>query len=379
MVRTPSVPVNGEMLRWARERVGLDPVSVAERMQVGANRVDQWESGAEQPTLARLRQISEMYGQTLAFFMRSSPPVEDSSSRPPDFRTRTTSRPSLALMKEMDRALHRRKVFLEVSGPAEFLLNDFPWDSPETTGERLRGHLGMPVDYAYRDLSKALKRWIGVVEKLGILVFQMSRVDPDECQGLSLFYDPMPIVILNGADDPSVRIFTLFHEVGHLLHRSGALCELDSATKIEQECNAFAASFLLPRLAFLNLMSTDPDPLALLSTGAQYFGVSWSAVAVRARTLHLITQQQLDEQLAIARRVAAENLQSRREKARQAKGGPPHHSIKLRNLGPRYVETVLDALHDNRISATDASYYLESKQGVIVKMEKELVKGVAAE
>lgn len=379
MVRTPPVPVNGEVLRWARERVGLDPVNVAERMQVTPERIDQWESGVEQPTLARLRQISELYGQTLAFFMRQSPPLEDSSSRPPDFRTRTRSRPSLALMKEMDRALHRRRVFLEVGTPVNFRLSGFTWEAPDTTGERLREELGIPVDYASRDISKALKRWIQIVEDLGILVFQMSRVDPGECQGLSLFYDSMPIVILNGADEPGVRIFTLFHEVGHLLHRSGALCELNSEARVERECNAFAASFLLPRSAFLGLMQTGPDPLSLLSTGAQYFGVSWSAVAVRARTLQLISQEQLDEQLAIARRVSAENLERRREKARQAKGGPPHHSIKLRNLGPRYVETILDALHDNRISSTDASYYLESKQGVIAKMEKELVKGVAAE
>jgi Zn-dependent peptidase ImmA (M78 family) len=121
------------------------------------------------------------------------------------------------------------------------------------------------------------------------------------------------------------------------------------------------------------------DPLSLLGVAAQHFGVSWSAVAVRLKTLRLISQDQLDIQLRIAGRLAAEGLARRREKARASKGGPAHHVLKLRNLGPRYVESVLDAFHDNRISATDASYFLESKQGVIAKMERELVKGVTAE
>lgn len=379
MVRTPAVPVNGNALIWARQHVGLDIHSVADRLQVRPERVDHWERNLEPPSLARLRQVADLYGQTIAFFMRPTLPEVDGSSRPPDFRGQGATTPSLALMREMDRALHRRKVFLELGSPADFALDDFVFDSPEEAGERLRARLAVSDDYASTDSGKALKQWITLVENLGVLVFQMSRVEPRECQGLSLFYSPMPIVILNGADDANVRSFTLFHELGHILHRSGALCELEADNEVERECNAFAASFLLPREPFLRKMGQAKDPLTLLGATAQHFGVSWSAVAVRLRTLGLITQQQLDNQLQIAARVAAENLERRREKARASKGGPPHHVLKLRNLGPRYVESVLDAFHENRISATDASYFLESKQGVIAKMERELIKGVTAE
>lgn len=379
MARTPLVPVNGDVLSWARQNVGLDITHVADRLQVGPEKVEQWELNLESPSLARLRQVADLYGQTVAFFMRPSLPVVDESSRPPDFRGRGAARPSLALMREMDRALHRRKVFLDVGAPIDFALAAFEIKNPEEAGMRLRADLRIPDNFASTDSAKALKQWIGLVENLGVLVFQMSRVEPRECQGLSLFYSPMPVIILNGADEPNIRSFTLFHELGHLLHRSGALCELESNNDVERECNAFAASFLLPKDPFLRIMRGAEDPLSLLGVAAQHFGVSWSAVAVRLKTLRLITQDQLDIQLRIAGRVAAEGLARRREKARASKGGPAHHVLKLRNLGPRYVESVLDAFHDNRISATDASYFLESKQGVIAKMERELVKGVTAE
>lgn len=379
MVRTPVVPINGNALSWARRHVGLDIHSVADRLQIRPERVDLWERNLEPPSLARLRQVADLYGQTVAFFMRPTLPAADDSARPPDFRGQGARSPSLALMREMDRALQRRNVFLDVGAPFDFALDDFAFDDAEEAGERLRERLAVPDNFGSTDSAKALKQWITLVENLGVLVFQMSRVEPGECQGLSLFYSPMPIVILNGADEANVRSFTLFHELGHLLHRSGALCELESDNEVERECNAFAASFLLPKEPFLRMMGQSKEPLSLLGAAAQHFGVSWSAVAVRLRTLRLITQDQLDSQLHIAGRVAAENLERRREKARASKGGPPHHVLKLRNLGPRYVESVLDAFHENRISATDASYFLESKQGVIAKMERELVKGATAE
>lgn len=379
MARTPLVPVNGDVLSWARQNVGLDITQVADRLQVGTEKVEQWELNEESPSLARLRQVADLYGQTVAFFMRPSLPVVDEPSRPPDFRGRGAARPSLALMREMDRALQRRKVFLDVGAPVDFALAAFEIQDPEEAGARLRADLRIPDNFASTDSAKALKQWIGLVEDLGVLVFQMSRVEPGECQGLSLFYSPMPVIILNGADEPNIRSFTLLHELGHLLHRSGALCELQSDNDVERECNAFAASFLLPKDPFLRVMRGTEDPLSLLGVAAQHFGVSWSAVAVRLKTLRLISQDQLDAQLLIAGRIAAEGLARRREKARASKGGPAHHVLKLRNLGPRYVESVLDAFHENRISATDASYFLESKQGVIAKMERELVKGVTAE
>ncbi len=213
MARTPLVPVNGDVLCWARQNVGLDITHVADRLQVGPEKVEQWELNLESPSLARLRQVADLYGQTVAFFMRPTLPVVDESSRPPDFRGRGAARPSLALMREMDRALHRRKVFLDVGVPIDFALAAFEFENPEEAGTRLREDLRIPDNFASTDSAKALKQWIGLVENLGVLVFQMSRVEPRECQGLSLFYSPMPVIILNGADETNVRSFTLFHEL----------------------------------------------------------------------------------------------------------------------------------------------------------------------
>ena len=41
--------------------------------------------------------------------------------------------------------------------------------------------------------NEALLAWVAAVESLGVLVFQMSRVSPDECRGFSIYEDVLPV------------------------------------------------------------------------------------------------------------------------------------------------------------------------------------------
>lgn len=376
MVQTPRVPVNGRMLVWARERLGLDLADAAPRLNVSAARLASWEGNDSQPTLAQLRNAASLYRQTVAFFLRQDPPQVDEATRPPDFRTRQGSGYiPLRLMAEIDKAAERREVFLRLTDVEASSLPVSDLEDTATAASQLRALLGVTVNaQQHWPQQTAFRQWTDYIERLGVLVFHMSRVDPDECQGFSLYYDRAPVIVLNGADTQQVRTFTLFHEIGHLLHRSGGVCHTQSHSATEVRCNAFAADFLLPRDDFLGSLDRRVDPLAQVPTLAGRYRVSWSAVAVRLRTLGVIDQATLDEQLAIAAEKAKVAREEVRRQAREKKSGPPHHMTHLRNLGPRYVYTVLDAVQDDRISAVDASYYLDSKWSTIRQMESDLLK-----
>jgi hypothetical protein len=58
---------------------------------------------------------------------------------------------------------------------------------------------------------------------------------------------------------------------------------------------------------------------------------------------------------------------------RASGGGPARHVLQRRNLGERYVGTVLDALARDAITFTDATYYLESSASTVERMERSLV------
>ena len=69
-------------------------------------------------------------------------------------------------------------------------------------------------------------------------------------RGLSIAYESFPIIALNRKDEPSVRLFTLFHELVHILSRTSGICNdmnQDKAqiSQIELFCNKIAGLALV--------------------------------------------------------------------------------------------------------------------------------------
>lgn len=383
---TPRVPVNGDLLQWARRRAGMTLEEAAHGI-VPVARLAMWETTADDgdahahPTLAQLRQLARRYRQTLAFLLAPEPPAEpaEDATRPPDFRRRRPDdRLPLRVLAELDKASERREVFVNLARPEAADLPYSPLSDLQAAAVVFRDRLGVTLrDQLAWKRDNALREWIDRVERAGILVFQMSSVDPDECQGFSLYHDVAPVIVLNGADTPAVRTFTLLHEVAHLLTRSGGVCQTTRHNDAERRCNAFAAEVLMPQADFVRAVSGGEKVEQIPALAARY-RVSYSAIAVRLRTLGYIDQETLDELLMEAEERARAAREEQRARAREKRGGPPHHLTQLRNLGPRYVYTVLDAVDDQRISPVDASYYLDSKWATIRHMEADLL-GKAAD
>lgn len=386
MASTPRVPATPAVLKWARERLGLSIEDAARAVNVSPDRVTIWETPGPKrdrdlPTLAQLRVLARKYRQTVAFLMAPEPPPEeeDREARPPDFRRRFPDEPvPHQVLTELDRAVERRDIYLDLADPTPADLPYATLSDLQSATTILRDKLG--VDLArqrqWSESENFLRYWIDAVESTGVLVFQMSRVDPDMCQGFAIYHEVTPVIVLNGGDSKWVRTFTLFHELAHLLTRSGGVCHTHSGADVEQRCNAFAAEFLMPQAEFMREVDKT-NPVAQIPALSRRFHVSYSAIAVRLKTLGLIDRETLEDLLDTAAEQARALREDERRRGREKRGGPPHYLTQLRNLGSRFLYTVLDAVDDQRISALDASYFLESKWGTIRHMEAELSKGAA--
>jgi transcriptional regulator with XRE-family HTH domain len=75
------VAVKRELLRWARERSGLEAADLVERFP----KYEAWESGDEQPTFRQLEKIARKTLTPFGYFFLSEPPEEKLPI--PDFRT----------------------------------------------------------------------------------------------------------------------------------------------------------------------------------------------------------------------------------------------------------------------------------------------------
>jgi Zn-dependent peptidase ImmA (M78 family) len=96
------------------------------------------------------------------------------------------------------------------------------------------------------------------MEARGILVFQASRVDPDEVSGFAIAEDRAPIVVVTRRRTPVARrTFSLIHEFAHLMVRQTGVSDFDPDAarppedqKVEIFCNRVAAATLLPEDSF---------------------------------------------------------------------------------------------------------------------------------
>ena len=83
------IPVNPDMLKWARETAGLgvdDVVTKMKRKRVTAETVLSWENGEDSPSYAQLERIAyEIYKRPLALFFFPEPPQEETPKQ--SFRT----------------------------------------------------------------------------------------------------------------------------------------------------------------------------------------------------------------------------------------------------------------------------------------------------
>ena len=111
-------------------------------------------------------------------------------------------------------------------------------------------------------------------------------------EGASITDEEFPFILVN-ADRPTPRaLFTLAHELGHLLHREGTTFNVDmdlrARTDGERLANAFAAAFLMPEPAIEHVLQEHGRTARSLAKMLTQFGVSYESLIYRLHNLQII-------------------------------------------------------------------------------------------
>ncbi|HUR17006.1 MAG TPA: XRE family transcriptional regulator [Candidatus Limnocylindrales bacterium] len=389
---TELAPVTPSVMKWARETIGVSLEEAARRAGVKPERVQEWESGKKEPTVAKLRTLAKFYQRPLSVFFLPEPPPDFSTIR--DFRRNPGQDDllwSLSLHKVYRRALEQQEITEDIlDDDGEHALVRVPSaaisDGAETVADVARQALGVSLreQFSWRRPEEAFAGWLQAVEDLGVFVLRTSDVSVDEMRGLSISSGAVPVIVINALDWPRGQVFTLAHELVHLILRQGGLCDLlepsaGSARRVETFCNAAASAMLMPEDAFLDSSVVGPpgerewEDEVLVQLGAR-FGVSQEAVLRRLVTLKRASMdfylQKRQEYLEIYHEQREEEKERRRQ--RDSQGGPPPHRMAIRDRGKPYVRLVLDAYHRDVIGPSTLSSFLGLKLRHIPALEHEV-------
>jgi Zn-dependent peptidase ImmA (M78 family)/transcriptional regulator with XRE-family HTH domain len=382
-------PVEISVLRWARESCGLTPLAAARKLNLPDDRVEAWETGAAVPTIAQLRKAAEVYKRSLAVFFLSEPPEGFDTLR--DFRRvdgADAGRWSVELHEEFRRAHTQREFALELAETEE---REIPvaWrvavsadDSDDEIAARIRAALvevgPLPIPADSTSPYEHLNTWVSAVEVSGVLVLATrgGRVSVNEMRAMSLFFDVLPVIVLNGGDYPRPRLFSLLHEFVHLVLHTEGLCDVVTDDRprtpnrtLEARCNAIAAAVLMPAAdvrAMPEVVARTDIPASwdydTLRPVAAQFGVSAEALLRRLSTLGLVP-------IEVYRKRRAEFIAAQDDEAdRSRAGGGNWYRSAVRDLGKAYVRAVTDAHRRRVIDSNTAAIYLDAKVSQIQRL-----------
>jgi Zn-dependent peptidase ImmA (M78 family)/transcriptional regulator with XRE-family HTH domain len=375
MARGEGIPVNKNLIVWARERAGLTLDEAGEKF----HNIAAWEAGEASPTYPQLEQLADALKLPIAVFFfpepPTLPPIRESFRTLPDADFDQIPRQVRFLLRK-GKALQLNLAELSQGrNPARRLITrelQFPERvGPNVMAARVREYLGITIQeqYAWPDDDAALKAWRSALTDVGVFVFK-DAFQAEEYSGFSLYDDEFPIIYVNNSATKTRQIFTLFHELGHLLFHTSGIDTLedryvdglrdDRARRIEILCNRFAAAFLVPAAAFAEALAGREPSRRTAELLASRFHVSREVIFRKFLDRGLIDQATYGA--AVAEWV--------RQQQRPTGSGGDFYWTKIAYLGRPYIALALRQYHQNRIDDVQLAEYLDTKPKNIEALEE---------
>jgi Zn-dependent peptidase ImmA (M78 family) len=190
------------------------------------------------------------------------------------------------------------------------------------------------------------------IEDKGIFVLHDSFPETDG-SGFCLSHPMHPVIVVNTKRQTrGRRLFTLIHELAHVLMRKSGISDpFVGRNATERLCNSFAGSFLVPESylgALLNNITPVNDPnLDDVVWAARRLKISQQAAVLRPEQLHVFKSGSHEKWIRIIHNLGNPDFS---EKGGSAGGPPPQEKVKLAKYGFRFAATFDNLLRRGRIS-----------------------------
>jgi len=375
------VPVEPEILIWARTSIGMDEKDVAKKIKgITGETVKNWEKRLGKPTFLQIERLAFIYKRPLAVFLLSKPPEEP--QLPTDYRTADsvkhkplTSRTLLVIRK----ARRLQQSALELNKELDRPVTPFPIkatlsDKPEIVAQKIREKI-VPASLnisILKNSEEAFELWKSILEDNGVFIFQIN-IQQREIKGFSITEGTIPAITVNKNDEWNSKIFSLFHELAHILLNKSGICDMiedDYSPEIEKFCNHFAGTFLVPSN---NLLA---HILVRQNNSGKWDNKTLNIIASQFRT----SKEVILRRLLVLKKTTNDFYKQWREKYikdyRPFGKRKKDSSIKARiqERGKKYVSMVFTAYEHAKISPLDTADYLGVKINQIPEVHEMISK-----
>ena len=235
---------------------------------------------------------------------------------------------------------------------ASATIEQHPAETAERTRELLGIERGKPLPG-----SDNVAELAAAMEEDGILVARNSivgnttsrRLSVGEFRGFTIEDGGYVLVFVNTADAKTAQLFSLAHELGHVVLGRTGISDHSEHADVERWCNRFAAAVIAPAEAVERLYA-DADLLDAVNRLSQRFGLSREAMLWRLVELDFTSREEAANVVGMLKGSSSEQ--------RESSGAPPFHVLVRSRVGGRFFDTVTRAWSHGQITGRDAARYL---------------------
>ncbi len=362
------IPINPILLLWARETAGYSIEDLAKEFP----KLPEWESGNQNPSYAQLESLATKYHRPIALFFFPNPPEEESVKK----SLRAISEDEINNLSPHIRYLFRkaksfqvklRELFenqeLEQRKKIHWLKNISNHPIKDTASQvRKLFNVSLDTQTSWDNSDIALKEWRKILAINGIYVFKEAFKD-DKVSGFCIYDNTFPIIFINNSHSKNRQIFTLFHELAHLIFHDSYLDIFDSRiydleekdpNHIEVKCNKFANQFLVPEDYFLKNYSHSDMSDDSISKIAEHFKVSRDVILRKMLDNNFINRSEFLGKIQEWARQKKGFTNNKKE----GKSSGNYHNTKMSYLGDAYLSLVFTNYYKGKLNVEKATEYL---------------------
>ena len=366
------IQIKTSIIRWACNRIVFlySELSASKDFKRLSNEKD----GAVSLTLKQAEKLAKVLRYPFVFLLLDSPVTDIDKLPIADFRSIEGKeiKPNINLKEQIEYCQNQQDWFSDYVNTCD--LDVFKYngkfslhDDPQEVGLKLKEFLKITYKLS-KNANDYLKRLKIILENNGILVSSskvlkntQNRLSLSDFRGFALYDDNAPLIFINGNDSTSAQIFTLCHELGHIVLGQSGVSDVvkNNSKKIEKWCNEFAANILMPKNDVIETFDQYINISQFLQDATKLFHVSTNALLLRIYNLNLIDKDTFDKEWAKAKALYKDYLKSLQESNGKSSGN--YYKTVNSRLSHRLLQSLISSTSVGKTTFRDAAYLLGLK------------------
>ena len=346
--------IQPNLLRWVIQRAGISEEKAIETFPL----LNGWLFQEKQPTLNQLKKFAAKFYVPFGYLFMSNLPIENIPF--PMFRGEAGQQDHFNLnVYDTVMNVQARQEWLEEYleendiKTCNFIGSITTKTSISETVRRLRSILDLDDRWAFSLATPdAAVSLLGQkIEDTGVFLAYNGVVGNNthrplkvsECRGFALVNEKAPYIFVNSADSKSAQLFTLIHEVAHLMlgvSAGHAGSEVLNHEATENYCDMVAAEFLVPASVLREIWINDTK------SASRRFKASELVVARRAHDLCLMSDTEYKAFWAM--------YSQRQLRIKEKSTGGSFYLTSVKRVGRNFAIHVRNAVNNKQLNYTEA-------------------------